>query len=139
MTTEPLDALRLRDAPARGLTRASLRTGAWTGVSHGLYQRSELAADETARLRALSEVLPPPGAWSHYTGARLLRLWLPPLPDGLPSFATVPPGMTRPERDGLYVARSRAAGSNRCEWTVSTCCPHRCSSASWQRTAPCWT
>ncbi len=108
MTTERVDAIRLRDAPARGLTRASLRTGAWTGVSHGLYQRSELAAGETARLRALSELLPPPGAWSHYTGARLLRLWLPTLPGGLPTFATVPPGLTRPERNGLYVARSRA-------------------------------
>lgn len=102
------DALLLHDAPTFGLTRSMLRGASWTNLSRGLYQRSSLDLDESQRLAAMRQVLPPVAAWSHYTGARVLRLWLPLLPSTLPVMATVLPGATRPERHGLYVARSRA-------------------------------
>jgi len=100
--------LRLRDAPAYDLTRSILRGRTWTPVSYGLYQRSALTADEVCRLQAMRDVLPGGAAWSHFTGARLFGLWLPHLPHSLPLMATIQPTHTRPERDGLYVARSRA-------------------------------
>ena len=102
------DAVLLREAAAHGLTRSMLRGASWSPVSRGLYQRYELAGQELQRLRTIGRVLPATAAWSHYTGARLMSLWLPPLPAGLPRFATVLPATTRPECDGLYVARSRA-------------------------------
>jgi len=102
------DAILLRDAAAYGLTRGTLRTAAWSAVSRGLYQRSEVARSELQRLVDMQQVLPSAAAWSHYTGAGLLRLWLPPLAADLGRFATLQPGATRPEREGLYVARSRA-------------------------------
>lgn len=109
------DAIRLRDAAEYGLTRASLRTAAWSVVSRGLYQRTALVGSELQCLVDMQQVLPLAAAWSHYTGAGLSRFWLPSLPADLGLFATLPPGATRPERDGLYVARSRAC----------SCEPHR--------------
>jgi very-short-patch-repair endonuclease len=96
------------EAAARGITRGILRTSAWDHISHDLYGPAGSADALRDRCRALRRVLPPGAAFSHFTLARLLDLWLPRLPDWLPVQATLPPGAVRPERSGLWVARSRA-------------------------------
>jgi very-short-patch-repair endonuclease len=47
--------------------------------------------------------------FSHYTAAALRGWQLPPLPDWLPRFASLPGGGTHLERRGLYVARTDEA------------------------------
>ena len=81
----------------------------WRRVSHGLYVRAAASDEMLERCRQLRPVLPDESAFSHFTGASLLSCWLPRLPDWLPMMATIAPGEDRPERAGLYVARSRSA------------------------------
>ncbi len=103
-----VDTVRLRDAPVLGLSRGVLRGRRWRPISQGLYEDARLDPDERRRLAALAKVLPANAAWSHLTGARLLQMWLTQLPASVPATATIQPGQTRPEREGLYVTRSRA-------------------------------
>lgn len=77
-------------------------------MSHGLFARSGTVVDLASRCRAHLEVLPAGAAFSHLTLASLHDLWLPVLPPWLPVIATLPPRTLRPERRGMYVARSRA-------------------------------
>jgi hypothetical protein len=98
----------MREARQRGLTRGQLRSSAWDHPSHDLYGPAGSVASLPDLCRALRQVLPAGAAFSHLTLARLLDVWLPPLPDWLPVQATLPPGAVRPERSGLWVARTRA-------------------------------
>jgi very-short-patch-repair endonuclease len=91
------------------VTYRTLRGPYWTPVSHGVYAPAGSVDDLAARCAAIRLALPPKAVFSHYTMARLLRLWLPDLPSTLPTFATAPPHGTHIERHGLYVARSRTA------------------------------
>jgi len=103
------DSLRRGEALARGITRATWYGPTWTSVSHGLATpTSSLVDDDVARrCRRLAPVLPPRSAVSHLTAALLYDAWLPRLPGWLAVMATIAPGEQRPERKGLYVARSR--------------------------------
>ena len=85
-----------------------LRGPAWVNVSHGLYATSGPPRDLITRCRHMGLVLPPGAVISHYTAAALHGLPLPTLPPWIPLMATLPPDTERPERGGLYVARSRA-------------------------------
>lgn len=100
-------AVRLRDANAFGLSRAKLRGRSWSRASHGVYVAS---ADRTSSplFTAVRAILPAEGMAAHLTAATLYEFWLPELPDWLPQLAVLAPGVDRPERDGLYVFRSRA-------------------------------
>ncbi len=106
---EMTESISHRDAIAQGIGRGSLSGPRWRKASHGLYVRAESPDDMVERCRQLTTVLPAGSAFSHFTGASLLSCWLPRLPGWLPICATLPPGEDRPERAGLYVARSRAA------------------------------
>lgn len=102
------EIIRTRDAQLHGLTRAQLRGKAWWAPSHGL--RASVGRPDTlvSRCQEQRAVLPPGSAFSHFTAARLYDLWLPRTPEWLPVQATLPPRAIRPERQGLWVARSRA-------------------------------
>lgn len=102
------DVLRLADAARYGLTRERLRSSCWSRPSYGLYARRGTTDDPVGLCRALQLVLPAGAVFSHLTAARLLDLWIPRVPAWLPVQATLPPGATRPDRPGLWVARSRA-------------------------------
>lgn len=101
--------MRTRDALAAGVSRATLAGPRWRPISHGLHVPHHAPDDRAARSRQIRAVLPDDAVLSHLTAARLWSLWLPRLPEWLPMTATLPPGVIRPERRGLYVARSRAA------------------------------
>lgn len=89
--------------------RGRLRTRGWVKVSHGLYrpdlEASDLRAGLQAELLAWRLVLPRSGAFTHLTAAAVYGLWLPPLPTGLPIFASMSRDGVRPERSGLHVTR----------------------------------
>lgn len=76
------------------------RGSRWTKVGHGLY---------VAAVAAWHLVLPASGAFGHLTAAALHGLWLPPLPDGTPTFVAVRDGGTAPRRAGLRVVRHACA------------------------------
>jgi very-short-patch-repair endonuclease len=103
------DSLRRGEALANAITRATWYGPTWTSVSHGLAipTSSPVDDDVARRCRRLAPVLPPRSAISHLTAALLYDVWLPRLPGWLPVMATIAPGEQRPERNGLYVARSR--------------------------------
>ena len=103
------DSLRRGEALAQGISRATWYGPTWTSVSHGLAipTSSQVDDDIGRRCRRLAPVLPPQSAISHLTAALLYDVWLPHLPSWLPVTATIAPGEQRPERKGLYVARSR--------------------------------
>ena len=102
-------AWRLRDAIDAGIGRGTLHGPSWTRISHGLFVPSSAGDGLADRCRQLREVLPAEHVFSHLTAAMLWSVWLPHLPEWLPIHATNAPGRLRPERSGLYVARSRAA------------------------------
>ncbi|MBE7323753.1 hypothetical protein IEQ44_03705 [Nocardioides sp. Y6] len=83
----------------------------WTRVTRGAHRRVDSADPATDDLGAWAAVLPPRAAFTHVTGARLLGLWLPPLPRGIPVTVQVPTGTTAPQRPDLRVIRcSRGKG-----------------------------
>jgi len=108
-----MNPLLVRDADSAGVTYRTLRGPRWSRVSHGLYAPVGSVEDLAARCSAMRLALPANAAFSHYTVARLLRLWLPELPSALPIFATAPRRGTHIERRGLYVARTDAEGCGR--------------------------
>jgi hypothetical protein len=107
-TVPASEAVLLREALARGLSRAHLQSRGWDRASHGLYAPRGSTGTLAATCSALQRVLPAGSVFSHLTAGRLYELWLPRLPGWLPVQATLPPRTTRPERRGLWVARSRA-------------------------------
>jgi very-short-patch-repair endonuclease len=95
---------------AEGEARLGKRPGVrWTTVSHGLH-RSAGASGLHEDLLAWRLVLPASGAFTHLTAAAERGWWLPPLPDDLPVFASIPAEAPRPRRRGLRVSRLQAAG-----------------------------
>ncbi len=77
----------------------------WTLVSHGLHRPAHELAGLHEDLLAWRLVLPPAGAFTHLTAAQEHGWWLPPLPAGLPVFASVSQDDPRPRRRGLHVSR----------------------------------
>lgn len=94
----------------------------WHKVSHGVHraaaasreQNSVASTDEARRrarderladLLALQQVLPESAAFTHLTAAEVYGLWLPPVPEGLPRFLSLPKEQERPQRRGLRVSR----------------------------------
>lgn len=63
--------------------------------------RAALRAD----LLAWQQALPPQTVFTHLTAAQVLGLWLPPVPEGAPTFASVPQGVQPPRRRELRVSR----------------------------------
>ncbi len=102
------DCVLLREAAASGIGRGQLNGPGWLSVSHGLYARQASEQSLLDKCRHLGLVLPAGAAMSHFTSGSLRSMWLPDLPEWLPVMATLPPDTDRPERRGLYVARSRA-------------------------------
>lgn len=107
-------------APRRG----HLRAVRWTKVGHGLFRPSlpDGAAGVAsagpgligssawlADLRAWTLVLPPSGGFTHLTAAALYGWWLPPVPRGMPVFASVSGRESRPRRPGLIASRRNHA------------------------------
>lgn len=86
----------------------------WKPVGYGVHRRvledddgaepAELCAD----LLAWQEALPRTTVFTHLTAAQVLGLWLPPVPDGAPVFASVPHGVQPPRRRELRVSRISA-------------------------------
>src|SRR5262245_38801882 len=97
-----------REALEQGISRGVLYGPQWASVSHGIFVPARAPRELIDQCRHVSPILPIGAAMSHWTAARLWELWLPNVPDWLPLQATIQPGMQRPERSGLYVARSRA-------------------------------
>lgn len=89
----------------------------WKPLGYGLHRRvlpGDAAAAQPGRaplheLRAdlltWQHVLPAETVFTHLTAARVLGLWLPPVPDGVPVFASVPQGVQPPRRRELRVSR----------------------------------
>jgi hypothetical protein len=73
----------------------------WVRVSHGLYRPPAWPSD----LPAWQLVLPPSGRFTGLTAAELLGLALPPLPQGLPVFASMEKSEVRRQRAGLMLFR----------------------------------
>lgn len=103
------ESIQRRDAIAAGIGRGTLAGPGWIAVSHGRYVPADADLGLLQRCRYVLPIVPADAQISHLTAARLWSAWLPKLPDWLPLHATIPPGEQRPERAGLYVARSRAA------------------------------
>lgn len=102
------DAVRLRDAPHLGLTRAQLRSTGWQQLSHGLHavRRPERPLVDTARL--VAQVLPRDSGFGHLTSAALRGWWLPHVLPAHVLLATTT-SQIHVQRGGLYVRRSRTA------------------------------
>jgi hypothetical protein len=100
--------IRLRDAPAVGLSYGRLRGPGWVRESYGLYAERTATTGHRQRFNRIRAVLPGDAAAAHLTAAQIYELWLPQLPEWLPVLASLPPDCDRPERQGLYVFRSRA-------------------------------
>ena len=78
-------------------------SASWIPVSHGLHRPRQSTSD----LPAWRMVLPASGRFTGLTSAGLMQWWLPPLPSGLPVFASMRSGDVRPQRAGLWVTRHR--------------------------------
>lgn len=102
------DPLLFTEARDLGVSRRQLRGSRWQSPTYSVYVRAAGCLGLAERCRAVARVLPSGTPFSHWTAARLHGLWLPSAPDWLPLMARLPPGLDRPERSGLYVARSRA-------------------------------
>ncbi len=88
-------------APRRG-PRRNLQ---WRTVSHGLHRPVAQQASPHGDLDAWQLVLPQSGVFTHLTAAGVFGWWQPPLPAGLPVFASQSRDDPRPRRPGLRVAR----------------------------------
>lgn len=88
--------------------RGHLRGPKWVQVSHGLHRPALETSGLHEDLLAWRLVLPASGAFTHLTAAEEYGLWLPPLPAGVPVFASMYRHDTRPRREGLQVARLAA-------------------------------
>ena len=76
----------------------------WHRVGHGLHRP---AADDSlmTTLATWQLALPASGRFTHLTGAASHGWWLPPLPPGLPVFASMLDNESRPQRNGLRASR----------------------------------
>lgn len=99
--------LRLRDAPARGLSRGLLRGSGWQRLSQGLFGPAGLA-DGPPMTAALSLVLPSASGFGHLTAARHRGWWLPNRLGPHVTFAGTT-SRVHVQRQGMYVRRSNYA------------------------------
>jgi len=100
-----------RWAPIRGEVRSS----GFRRVSHGLFLPTAIPPDAISEwhreLEAWLLVLPEGAVFTHVTAAQLAGWWIPPLPDWVPVFAALGPGVKGPRRAGLVVSRTKRQGS----------------------------
>jgi len=88
--------------------------GRWIRVSHGAYRRRPEPGTEPPEERWFADLATLQGATSArsaFTGLTAARAWglaLPPLPDRLPAFVTLPPGGAHPRRSGIVACRASA-------------------------------
>ncbi|QCX26318.1 hypothetical protein [Nocardioides jishulii] len=95
-------------------TRSGQRAGAaYVPVTRGAHRHRGARAPELATLRAWASVLPSDACFTHVTAARLLGLWLPPLPADLVTLAALPPGAHPVRRRGLRASRSLPSEAHR--------------------------
>lgn len=88
------------------LTTSGQRAGQdWVRVTRGAHRLVDSPDPWTDDLRAWSAALPRRAAFTHVTAARVLNLWLPPLPRDVPIIVQVPTGATTLDRPGLRVIR----------------------------------
>lgn len=85
--------------------RGHRRGPRWAKVSYGLHRPASELSGLHEDLLAWQLVLPPSGVFTHLTAAQEYGLWLPPLPAGLPVFASMSRDEPRPRRDGLRATR----------------------------------
>lgn len=82
-----------------------VRRRAWVRVSRGLYRRQLGEDGPTSTLLAWQLALPEDACFTHLSAA-VARGWpVPPLPEGVPVFASMSNGGNRPRRPGLRVSR----------------------------------
>lgn len=96
---------------ARSISRGERRPAAWTSVTRGAIRRIDAPDVHLAELSAWAHALPAYAAFTHLSAARLLGLWLPPLPQPIPVLVQLPARATRPERPGLRTIRTEALGA----------------------------
>lgn len=81
----------------------------WVQLGYGVQMPAGLSgrAALVAELAAWTPLLPPSGAWTGLSAARLHGLWTPPLPEGLPHFAAVGrvKDEVKPDRTELRVSQ----------------------------------
>jgi hypothetical protein len=99
-------AVRLRDAPDQGLSRAALRGRRWERISYGLHAPAAPMRTLEERARLMAPLLPRDSGFGHLTSAALRGWWLP-LGLDMPGlmFASTTAGV-HIQRHGLYVRRS---------------------------------
>lgn len=83
----------------------------WERIGHGVYVPAGPDGDERWRteLAAWAEVLPVSATFTGLTAARLHGLWLPPLPDDVPTFVALLESSVRIRRPELRITRHRRA------------------------------
>lgn len=97
------------ELPVTRLTRRGERRGrAWVPVARGVARLAETDDPFLAACRAWQAVLPDRARFTHLTGARLRRWWLPPTPVDLPVFVVLPQDAPRIRRPGLVTVRRNA-------------------------------
>lgn len=89
----------------RDVVVGRVRRNGWRRVGFGLYRRDGLLDEQRCDLVAWSQVVPSSGCLTHLTAAALHGLWLPPLPEDLPVFVSMPAADSRPKRPELRVMR----------------------------------
>jgi hypothetical protein len=101
------------------LTHSLTRSGQhpprhFVAVTRGVHLAPGFSEAEVPGLAAWAAVLPDRARFTHLSGARLLDLWLPPVPRGLPVTVQVPSGATAPQRPDLRVIRAdQCSGGHR--------------------------
>lgn len=78
-------------------------------IAHGLHSDGE---DELSVHLAWQRLLPSHGCFTHLTGARLRKWWLPPLPEDLPVWLAMGRHDVRPDRAGVRTIRLTANASH---------------------------
>lgn len=94
-------------------THGGRRPGAcWVPVTSGAHRRTAASDSFLAEMRAWQAVLPRDASFSHVTGARLLGLWLPPLPRHTRVVVQLPADSHPVRRPGLRALRTAEPGDS---------------------------
>lgn len=81
-------------------------------MTRGAIRRIDAPDVHLAELRAWAQALPAHASFTHLSAARLLGLWLPPLPPPTPLFVQLTPTAAKPQRPGLRILRTEATGAS---------------------------
>lgn len=99
------------EIPTTKLTRQGEKAGAgWQRVTHGAHRHTRAADPHLSTLLAWASVLPREACFTQVTGAALLGLWLPPLPDSVPPVVQLPADAHPVRRPGVRTVRTCATG-----------------------------